>query len=180
MWTDDKDKLLYRMQSDIYIARVILYDSALYYNKRHKLIGWPSAIMTGIIAVLKSVDFAIIPPLYLTIITYILTILASISSTCTMLLDYGGKTQKCKEMSDDLYVTMENIKMVRSFAFDKRPESDRYLLDISAKLIAYQKKMELVPYSVFHQYYPDDLASLQFAFRIYDNPPLPISEIRAN
>jgi hypothetical protein len=180
MWTDDKDKLLYRMQSDIYIARVILYDAALYYDKRHKLVGWPAAIITGLIAVLRSVDFAIIPSLYLTIITYILTILASISSTCTMLLDYGGKTQRCKEMADDLFATMENIKLTRSFAFDKRPDADRYLLDVSGKLVAYQKKMDLVPYKVFHQYYPDDLSSLQFAFRIYDNPPMPISEIRSN
>jgi hypothetical protein len=178
MWTDDKDKFLYRMQSDIFIARVILYDSALYYRKRHMLLGWPSATMTGIVAILRSVDFAMIPPIYLTIITYILTILASISSTCTMLLDYGGKTQRCKEMSDNLYEILENIKLIRSFTFDKRPDADIYLLDISAKLVACQKKMELVPYSVFHQYYPDDLASLQFAFKLYDSPPMPISEIR--
>lgn len=178
MWTDEKDKMLYRMQSDIYIARVILYDSALYYNKRHKLIGWPSAIITGLIVALKSVDFAMIPPLYLTIITYILTILASISSTCAMLLDYGGKTQRCKEMSDNLYETSEGIKLIRSFSYDKRPDADIYLSSISAKLVAYQKKMELVPYSVFHTYYPDDLSSLQFAFKMYDNPPMPISEIR--
>lgn len=181
MWTDDKDKLLYRMQSDIFIARTILYDSAIYYNRRNFWLGWPSAIITGIITILKSVEFInVIDPLYLNITTYILTFLASILTTLHMLLDYSGKTQRCKEMSDDLYATMESIKLTRSFSFDKRPDADRYLLDISGKLVAYQKKMELVPYAVFHQYYPDDLASLRFAFRIYDDPPLPISEIRSN
>ena len=178
MWTDEKDKMLYRMQSDIYIAKVILYDSALHYNKLNLLLGWPSAVITGIITLLKSVEFAqVISPLYLNIITYVLTIIASVCGTFHMLLDYGGKTQRCKEMSDNLYETSENIKLIRSSSYDKRPDADTYLSNISAKLVAYQKKMELVPYSVFHRYYPDDLSSLQFAFKMYDNPPMPISEI---
>lgn len=176
MWTEEKDKILYRIQSDIYIARVILYDSAIYYNKWNMIVGWPPSIITGIVTILKSIEFAslISNPVYLMFTTYILIAIASIMGTVSMLLDYSGKSQKCKEMSDNLYELSENIKLMRSFAYDKRPESDRYLLDLNSKLVGYQKKMELVPYSVFHQYYPDDLKSLQFAFRLYDNPPIPI------
>lgn len=180
MWTDEKEKILYRMQTDIFIARVILYDSAIYYKRWNMIIGWPPSLITGIVTILKSIEFTnIVPnPLYLAFATYTLTIIASIIGVFSMLLDYGGKCQKCKEMSDIMYETSENIKLMRSLNRDKRPDPDRYLLELSSKLISYNKKMELMPYSVFHKYYPDDVDSLHFAFQVYDNPPMPISEIK--
>lgn len=175
-WTVDKDKLLYQLQTDIFIARVVLYDSALHYNWYAHLVGWPPAILTGISTILKSVEFTNYNSIYITIVSYILVILSGLMSSTHMLVNFSGKTQMCKESSDNLFEILEDVKLIQKTSYDKRPIADTYLTNLSGKLITYQKKTELIPASVFHKYYPSDIKDLQFSFLAYNNPPIPIMD----
>ena len=176
---------LYKIQSNAYILRLIVYSSAIYYDNMNILTGWPPAIMNAILLLLKSTAFISSIPenatFSITIISFVLTILTTLWSTIHVSLGYSEKMEKCKGTADNLYNLIEDIR-VKKAALDALPNNNELLLSIatfSGKLKSYQKSLDLIPKKVFAQYYPNDPKQIEQLFDLYENPPNQISIARS-
>ena len=172
MWDDHKDNALYRIQSNAYILRIIVYDAALHYNAQNRWTGWPTPILGGLATLIKTSEFMELTQLAqqtITIITLTFTFLISIWSTIHMLLDYSGKSEKCKDISSGLFELIGDVKEVRAKSYAERPEFDEVMGKFGKKLAEYEKSMFLIPYNVIHKYYPEDVTQLRDLFAIEEN-----------
>lgn len=175
MWTKEKDDLLYQIQSQCYINRIIMYDSAIYYRSRNRWTGWPAPILGGILTIVKGVEFAELTQfakITINIITLILIFIMTIFGTVNMLLGYSSRMQRCKDMSDDLYEFGEDIKNTRSLEYSERIPSEKYMSMVTKKMTSFQRNIHLLPRDVFVKYYPNDVKSIRHIFDIQNNPPV--------
>ena len=176
MWTEKKEQILYKIQSQAFILNIIVYDAALFYQSRNRWSGWPPTIFAGIATVIKTAEFTeltLIGQTSINITTIILTLIISIWSTIHMLLDYSAKKEKCIEISAYLHRLSDEVNIMRSMPVEERPESNKYIKEKQADLQKYRESMFLIPKSVFSNYYPDDPKKLQELLNIYDrNKPI--------
>jgi hypothetical protein len=175
-WTEEKEKTLYKIQSQAFILKVIVYDSALYYQSKNRWSGWPPTILAGLATIIKTAEFTELTKVGQTginIATITLTLLISIWSTIHMLLDYSAKKEKCREISDKLHRLSEEVRLIRSYSENERPPANEYIKEKQTELQKYRESMFLMPRSVFSKYYPNDPKKLQDLLDIQDrNQPI--------
>lgn len=184
-WYPEIDKLLYQIESNLFIVMTIMYDSANNYRFWSRMTGWPPTMMSSLLAMIQSANFIEIVDwgkTTINIITVVLSVLITIFTTIHNCLDYSAQSRRCIDTHGNISDLYWSIKETRNIPIDKR-ESQRgpleaYLQKLRQKMAKFEKDMPLVSNKIIRKYYPDNVADLKLLFDTFEkNGPLHRLEI---
>jgi low affinity Fe/Cu permease len=186
-WYPEIDKLLYQIESNLFIVMTIMYDSANNYRFWSRMTGWPPTMLSALMAMIQSANFVEMVDwgkTTINIVTVVLSVLITIFTTIHNCLDYSAQSRRCIDTHGNISDLYWSIKETRNIPIDKR-ESQRgsleaYLQKLRQKMAKFEKDMPLVSNKIIRKYYPDNVADLKLLFDTFEkNGPLHRLEIDA-
>jgi len=179
-WHPEIDKLLYQIESNIFIVMTIMYDSAKDYRSWSRVTGWPPAMLSALMAMIQSANFIEMVDWGKTtvnVIIIVISILITVFTTIHNCLDYSGQSRKCLDIHGNISDLYWSIKETRNIPIDKRDSQrgplEAYLQKLRQKMSKFEKDMPLIPNGIVRKYYPNNVNELRSLFDMFEkNQPI--------